>query len=217
MKRSQEQAARNDEPVEVATESEEKKIKVHAREEVYLREEMAKMKCHGLQLTDRFAPDNDDKHSYAIFHNALVQALDVDPLIVAQVGNLDRLREPETREDQADVNCAQLLTLDDDGTESIENILSFMVDTSDRDDEPHEHSPLLQMAIRATLVKIAVVDKTAAQYFEAVSRRLWRKADYLASHMPYHMDLLQARLDALAQGLPCVFDRLDDDGKPVFV
>ena len=181
----------------------------------YLSGEVTKIKQCGIQLADRFYPKHKD--SYITYHKALVLALQVDPLIVAQVANLDFLREPETDDAQADVNYAQLLTLDEDGTSSIRAVLSFMVDLKDRTGEPYDHSPVMQQAIRDTLERIADEHHTASAYFKVVSRRLWRRRNYLANLMHNEMVLMDLSLTALVMGMPCVFDHFDENDDPVFV
>lgn len=182
----------------------------------YLHERVKEMNEHGCALTDRYDPHH--PQALAIFSHALVLALEVDPYIVAQVGNLDFLRRPTPESDATAVNCLQLLTLDIKGVVSIEAVLGFICCAIDRSGEPYEHSEAMKNAIRETLHRIAQKHANAHAYFVHVSRNLWRDDRFLIENVcDSYVQELNERLSSLRQGEGCVFDHFDEDGKDIYV
>ena len=154
------------------------------------------------------------------FLAALAQAFDVCPYIVAQVANMDYLRNPirATLASGALLNGAQSLTYGGEASDPLAEVLSFLVSHSEPDySEPYEHSERDKVRIRTALVAIATTHDTAAAYFTSVSRRLWCPPDYMTSHYKWYQEKLQKRIDAYRQGQAFVFSHMRDNGKPVFI
>ncbi len=156
-----------------------------------LGKQVAQMDQHRDCLAQPYVGDHDVLH--AKFTAALAQAFDLDPYLVAQLDNLDRLRLPSVKEDCPLFNCAQALTLKAD---PIGEVLSFLFSpTEPVYGEPYAHGRAMYNRIINAITRIAVVYGSAAEYFRAVSLRLWRPADYLAQYYSHYMALLQAQLD----------------------
>ena len=164
----------------------------------YLVKGVTAMRTYGLALDARYQPD--DETFVPVYCNALVQALDVDPYIVAQVSNLDQLRYPFPKEGDSVVNCAQALALK--GGVSVDAVLRFLCDWKDRNDTPYEHTEPMREILRATLKNILRKYGNAANYFGLVSVALWQPHDYLMARVPTFATQLQARLDALRDHTP---------------
>lgn len=145
----------------------------------------------------------DDTHENYYYHYAgvLAKVFDVDPMIVAQLCNLDYVRLPHTKKDQPLSNYVQLLTATDKGESTMTELLSFMTDFGDPDyREPYQHTEQDRGRLRKAIYDIASKHGSAACYFKWVSLRLWQKESYLEETYPNYLLLLQKRIDAFKSG-----------------
>lgn len=174
-------------------------------------------------LTQQYNNNNGDGDRTDVFYHflaALAQALDLDPYIVAQVANMDSLRNPSRAQlkSGARLNGAQSLTFGGEATDPLTEVLSYLVDHCEPDySEPYEHTAEDKARIRTALVAIATKYESAAEYFTSVSGRLWCPPNYMFESYKWYQETLQLRIDAYRRGEVFVFSHMNDCGKPVFI
>lgn len=161
--------------------------------------------------SERISPEREQW--YYGYAGALAQVFDVDPLLVAQLVNLDYLSVPYVDEDTPLPCYAQLLTMTTTGRDSIGELLAYVTDYRDEAwREPYQHSSFDKARLRLTIAHIAKTYTSANAYFATVSERMWRRRDYLETRYEHYLVLLQKRIDAfLHYGTGYVFDRIEDN------
>jgi len=125
-----------------------------------------------------------DEDDYGRFTGALAYIFVIDPLIIAQIANLDYLWRPNIK-DKA-VNYIQWLTCDNVMRDPIEEVLCYLFCKKDSCyNEPYEFN-LTELKRRADhKLKIIREHGNMDEYFKCVSLRLWKKEGFIEENYGY--------------------------------